>query len=293
MGFVPTTSDPCLYVASEGEMFVIGVYIYVDNIVLAGKSERRMAEVKKALAMQFEVKDMGDLHYFLGVKIAQDHQNGKVWIGQPAYTESMLHKYGMVDAKPVTTPVESSSKLVKTTEECETVDQVLYQSAVGTLLYLSVGTRPDITFAVSNVAKYCAKPNKQHWVAVKRILRYLRGTPNFGILYSNNRSKECSYSDADWAGDLNDRKSTSGCGFQIGIGAISWRNKKQTCVALSTAEAEYMALASAAQEAIWMRQLTTDLKSAPDKPTIILEDNQSAISMSKNPQFHAWVHKTY
>ena len=149
MGFVPTTSDPCLYVASEGEMFVISVY--VDDIVLAGKSDRRMTEVKKALAMQFEVKDMGELHYFLGVKIVQDHQNGKVWIGQPAYTESMLHKYGMVDAKPVTTPVESRSKLVKTTEECETVDQVLYQSAVGTLLYLSVGTRSDITFAVSTV----------------------------------------------------------------------------------------------------------------------------------------------
>ena len=150
-----------------------------------------MADVKKALAMQFEVKDMGELHYFLGVKIVQDHQNGMGWIGQPAYTDSMLHKYGMVDAKPVTTPVESSSKLIKTTEECETVDQVLYQSAVGTLLYLSVGTRPDITFAVSNVAKYCAKPNKQHWVAVKRILIYLRGTLNFGILCSNNGSKEC------------------------------------------------------------------------------------------------------
>ena len=215
----------------EGEMFVIGVH--VDDIVLAGKSDRRMAEVKKALAMQFEVKDMGELHYFLGVKIVQDHQNGKVWIGQPAYTESMLHKYGMVDAKPVTTPVESSSKLVKTIEECETVDQVLYQSAVGTLLYLSVGTRPDITFAVSNVAKYCAKPNKQHWVAVKRILRYLRGTLNFGILYSNNGSKECiGYSDADWAGDLDDRKSTSGYVFQIGGGAVSWRSKKQTRVAL-------------------------------------------------------------
>ena len=128
--------------------------------------------------------------------------------------------------------------------------------------------------------------NKQHWVAVKRILRYLRGTLNFGILYSNNRSKECSYSVADWAEDLNDRKSTSGCVFQIGGGAVSWRSKKQTCVALSTAEAEYMALASAAQEAIWMRQLTTDPKSAPDKPTIILEDNQSAMSMPKNPQFH-------
>ena len=107
MGFVPTTSDPCLYMASEGEMFVIGVY--VDDIVLAGKSDKRMAEVKKALAMQFEVKDMGELHYFLGMKTVQDHKKGQIWISQPAYTESVLQKYGMEDAKPVATPVEASS----------------------------------------------------------------------------------------------------------------------------------------------------------------------------------------
>ena len=156
MGFVPTTSDPCIYTASEGEMFVIGVY--VDDIVLAGRSDKRMTEVKRALAMQFEVKYMGELHYFLGVKVVQDHKKGHIWIGQPAYTESVLRKYGMGDTKPVNTPVEASSKLVKTTEECDRIDQGLYQSAVGSLLYLSVGTRPDVTFAVSNVAKYCAPP---------------------------------------------------------------------------------------------------------------------------------------
>ncbi len=193
----------------------------------------------------------------------------------------------MENAKPVNTPVDASMKLVKMTEDLDSVDQGMYQSAVGSLLYLSIGMRPDITYAVSNVAKFCAKPNKQHWTAVKRIMRYLKGILNLGLLYSKDGSRDCiGYSDADWAGDLDDHKSTLGYMFQISGAAVSWRSKKQTCVALSTAEAEYMALASAAQEAIWMRQLTTDLRNAPTGATVILEDNQSAICMAKNPQFH-------
>jgi len=285
MGFVQTASDPCIYIASEGEMFIIGVH--VDNIVLAGKSDKRMEDVKKAIAMQFDVKDLGKLHYFLGMKIVQDEKTGKVWIGQPAYTESVLQKFGMENSKPVRTPVDTGTKLVKATDDEECVDQKLYQSAVGSLLYLSVGTRPDITYAVSNVTKFSAKPTKQHWIAVKRIMRYLRGTIYYGLLYSRNGSKKCiGYSDSDWAGDLDDRKSTSGYLFQISGAAVSWRSKKQTCVALSTAEAEYMALAGAAQEAIWMRQLSSELKNGPTEATTIFEDNQSAICMAKNPQFH-------
>ena len=200
--------------ASEGEMFIIAVY--VDDIVLAGKGDQRMAEVKQALAHQFQVKDMGELHYFLGVKVVRDKESGDVWIGQPAYATSVLQKYGIMKAK----------------EDEECVDQQRYQSAVGSLLYLSSSTRPDITYAMSTVAKYSANPTKQHWIAVKRIFRYLKGTLNHGLLYSRNESTECvGFSDSDWGGDLDDRKSTSGYIFQLGGTAISWRSKKQTCVA--------------------------------------------------------------
>ena len=178
-------------------------------------------------------------------------------------------------------------KLEKAKEDSEIFDQGRYQSAVGSLLYLSIGTRPDITYAVSNLARYCARPTKEHWLAIKRIIRYLIGTLDCGLFYCKDGSKKCiGFSDADWGGDINDRKSTSGYLFQISGAAVSWRSKKQTCVALSTAEAEYMALASAAQEAIWLRQLTADLNSRQPGATIIFEDNQSAISMAKNPQFH-------
>ena len=167
-------------------------------------------------------------------------------------------------------------------------DQHQYQSAVGSLLYLSVATRPDITYAVSNVSKFSANPTTRHWMAVKRIMRYLRSTTNLGLLFTSQTMGECvGYSDADWGGDLDDRKSTFGYVFLISGGAVSWRSKKQTCVALSTAEAEYIALASATQEALWMRRLSAELIGRPPAgATTIFEDNQSAISMTKNPQFH-------
>ena len=156
MGFVQAAGDPCMYMSTEGEMFLIA--IYVDDILLAGKSIERLNAVKQALSQQFQVKDMGELHYFLGVKVVQDQKAGSVWIGQQSYTENILRKFGMEDAKSIRTPVDTSTKLIKGGNEATSVDQQLYQSAVGSLLYLSVATRPDITYAVSNVAKFCAKP---------------------------------------------------------------------------------------------------------------------------------------
>ena len=143
---------------------------------------------------------------------------------------------------------------------------------------------------MSSVARFCSKPEQQHWTVVKRIMRYLNGTINLVLLYtikSSEDSAKCvEYSDADWAGDLSDRKSTSGYVFQMSGAAITWRSKKQSCVAISTAEAEYMALACAAQEAVWLQQLISDLKNKPAGAIMIYEDNQSAIAMSENPQFH-------
>ena len=284
MGYVQSTSDPCIYTSTEGETSIIGVY--VDDFVIATESSERIEQVKAALSQKFDVKDLGSLHYFLGVQVKQDEKG--TWIGQPTFTESILQKYGMSDAKPVKTPVSVNSKLLNASEESELVDQSLYQSAVGSLLYLATRTRPDISFAVNNVARYCSKPTKSHWTAVKRIFRYLRGTTHHGLLYSKGSESHdlIGYSDADWGGDDNDYKSTTGYLFQIGGTAITWKSKKQSCVALSTAEAEYMALSSAAQEAIWIRELNADLWNCQSQPTLIYEDNQSAISMAKNPQFH-------
>ena len=194
----------------------------------------------------------------------------------------------MDEAKSVKTPVNSSQKLMKASDDSVCVDKELYQCAVGKLLYLSTRTRPDISFAVSRAARYTSKPTEDHWKAIKHILRYLVGTTKYGLLYSRNTSQiDCvGYSDADWGGDLDDRKSTSGYIFQIAGGPVSWRSRKQSCVALSTSEAEYIALTSAAQEGIWLRQLISEILKKPMKPVTIYEDNQSTICLARNPQFH-------
>ena len=165
---------------------------------------------------------------------------------------------------------------------------ISYQSIVGSLLYAAIATRPDIAQAVGVVSKFCANPTQSHFTAAKRILRYLKGTVSLGLSY-----KKCAdgiltgYSDADWAGDVDDRHSTSGNVFSLARGAVSWLSKKQATVALSTAEAEYVALSTATQEAIWLRRLLTDVGEPLEEPIVIHEDNQGAIAMAKNPVGHA------
>ncbi|KAK3725314.1 hypothetical protein QZH41_002591 [Actinostola sp. cb2023] len=187
MGFVQTPSDPCIYVSDEDAIpFIIAVY--VDDIVLAGPSDEKIAEVKQNISERFEVKDMGELKYFLGVQVIQE--DGKVWIGQPTYTENILKKFGMENCKPVSTPVDPNFKLTKAGADNVPHNQSDYQSVVGSLLYLSSVSRPDIAFAVSNVARYSSNPTNEHWAAVKRILRYLKGTVNYGLLFTSDVDSE-------------------------------------------------------------------------------------------------------
>ena len=167
------------------------------------------------------------------------------------------------------------------------VDRLNYQSMVGSLLYAAVATRPDIAQAVSAVAKFSAEPTVAHLTAAKRILRYLKGIIYACLLYSKSGNVEMrAYSDADWAGDQDDRHSTSGFVCQLSGGAISWSSKKQATVALSTTEAEYIALCATAQEVVWLRRLLSELGVQMFNPTEVMEDNQGAIAMGRNPVNH-------
>ena len=248
LGFNQSTSDPCVYTSKDGSVILA---VYVDDIILATKNECQMKEIKQKISNKFSATDMGELSYFLGVTVDQNTSQDCVWIGQPSYTKRIIEKFNMENCKPVSTPVEMGVKLSKASDNDGIIDQNRYQSAVGSLLYLSIWTRPDIAFAVNNVAKYCSAPKQEHWQAIKRILRYLQGTVEHGLKYPRKHVQDCvGYSDADWAGDTNDRKSTSGYVFQLNGTSISWRSKKQTSVALSTAEAEYMALASGSRSPV-------------------------------------------
>lgn len=192
----------------------------------------------------------------------------------------------MENGKPVATPMTVNEKLQQD-DGAQKFDQKIYRSLVGSLIYLT-NTRPDLIHSVSMVSRYMNEPSKLHFAAAKRILRHLQGTKNYGIKYvKEDNSKLIGYTDSDWAGSLDDRKSTSGYIFCFGSKPISWSSRKQRSVALSSSEAEYVASSEATCEAIRLRRILSDLLQDISKPTVILCDNMSAIAMTKNPVFHA------
>ena len=227
------------------------------------------------------MKDMGELHYCLGMTIEQ--KDSCIQLHQKQYIQQVLNRYGMDKANPVSTPADTNVKLVKTDNTSKSVDPSMYQAMVGSLLYAAVASRPDIAQAVSAVSKYNSNPSEAHLTAVKRILRYLRGTLDMTLVYRKSTSGLMGYTDSNWANDLDDRHSTSGNVFLLGDAAISWLSKRQTVVAVSTAEAEYIALYYCAQEAIWLRQLLSEVdRPASSSPVPIMIDNQAAIAISNN-----------
>ena len=215
-----------------------------------------------------------------------DESTKTIRLNQSRYLLKILEKYGLTEAKTVSTPADPNVKLLRDDGWSKKVNSIRYQSMVGSLLHAARATRPDIAQAVSVVSKFNAEPTEAHLTAVKRIFRYLKGTVNLALQYQAKGGELIGYSDSDWANNVDDRHSTTGNVFLMSGGAVSWISQKQATVALSTAEAEYIALGSATQEAIWLRRLMTDLNINQAKPMVIREDNQGAIAMAKNPVGH-------
>jgi hypothetical protein len=213
-------------------------------------------------------------------------------MSQEKYINDMLAKYNMLECKPASTPMDVGTKLSndmspKSDSETLEISSIPYKSAVGSLMYAMTSTRPDISYSVSAVSKYCSNYGPAHWQAVKRILRYLKGTAHYRLKLGGTTSATLTgYCDADWAGDLDDRRSTSGYVFYIGNGVVSWSSKKQPTVALSTVEAEYMSSTHATKEAIWLKQLLAEIEIHLDGPVLMYNDNQGCIQLAKNPAQH-------
>ena len=260
------------------------VMVYVDDIIFGGDSEEMCEKFAIVMKQEFEMSMLGDLSYFLGLQV---HQNKSgIFLSQQKYAGEMLKKFQMEDCKPVGTPMVTGCKLSKE-EKSPKVDQTLYRSMIGSLLYLTA-SRPDILQSVCLVARYQADPREAHMVAVKRILRYLKGTVNFGLWYIKSENFTLmAYLDADWAGCVDDRRSTSGGAFYLGKSLVSWHSKKQESVALSTAEAEFIAATATCTQVLWMKRQIEDLKVQCQSPIIIKCDNKSAINISKNPVQHS------
>lgn len=283
LGYRQSQGDHTLFVkhSSEGKRAVL--IVYVDDIILTGDDDSEIDRLKKLLAKEFEVKDLGEAKYFLGMEITRSEHG--ISVCQRKYVLDLLGETGMLGCRAAETPMEPNLKVEASTPE-ELVDKEQYQKLVGKLIYLA-HTRPDITFAVGVVSQFMHSPGQKHHEAVVRILRYLKGTPGKGLFFANNGHFQVDiYTDADWAGDITDRRSTSGyCTFVCG-NLVTWRSKKQNVVARSSAEAEYRAVALGICEGLWMRQILEDLNIKLTSPIKLYCDNKSAIAIAHNPVLH-------
>lgn len=278
IGLQRSKIDPCIYfLLNESKMFFIAVW--VDDLLIFTNDKKTTIDVKQKLKEELYMKDLGEMQQCIGLNINRNREAGVIMIDQEKYINLVLERFGMSDCKPVRTPIEVNTKFDKKREAENS--NFPYREAVGCLIYLAQVTRPDITYAVNKLSQYCNDPGIQHWLGVKRVMRYLQGTKNLKICYVMEDSMDITgYCDADWASDTNDRRSCTGYTFIFQNACISWNSCKQQTVALSTAEAEYMAMASATQEALWLRQLQAELGQGFNSALLIYSDNQSAIRLA-------------
>ncbi len=236
---------------------------------------------KKAIAEKFQVEYLGELHYVLGMSIVRNWESRTMSIRRKKYLEGVLKKFDMETCKLVSTPLEFGKKYEELSKEDERFDTRMYQRAIGCLTHAATISRPDLSTAVSILSKFMSNPGVEHWKGVKRVLRYVRRTLHYGLMYSADDTSTTltGYTDADWAGDLSTRRSTTGYVFQIQGSSVSWCSKQQGCVARTTTEAEYIALSTASQEAVWLRRLLENVLKKQDNPTVLYEDNQGTIEL--------------
>ncbi|KAH7567578.1 hypothetical protein JRO89_XS07G0096000 [Xanthoceras sorbifolium] len=229
------------------------------------------------------MKSLGKASYFLGLEV---EKSDGYFVSQKGYAASLLNRFRMRESKAMTTPMESYLKLTK--DEGQILEDVTpFLPLVGSLLYLTI-TRPDIAYSVGVISQFMDKPRVSHLIAAKRILRYVKGTQNFRSMYKQSTPFHLSgFMDVDWAGDVNDRRSTTGYCFSTGSAPVSWCSKKQSTIALSSCEAKYVAATMATQESLWLKLLIQEMTPGLNYPVPIYYDNESAIKLAGNPMFHA------
>ncbi|KAM2231636.1 hypothetical protein ACFX1S_015876 [Malus domestica] len=281
LGFQHTYSDSSLFVKTVDSGIVI-LLLYVDDIIITGNAAASMQQVISALTKEFDIKDLGDLHFFLGIQISRTAHG--LCLSQSKYILDLLTKTEMLESKSCETPCLPYNRLLKD-DGAPYNNPTLYRSVVGALQYLTF-TRPDIAFSVHQVCQFMQQPMLAHFTAVKRILRYLKGTIHHGLVYSHGPLQLKAYSDADWAGDPNDRRSTTGMAVFLGNNPISWSSKKQLTVSRSSTEAEYRALSSTSAELDWIQQLLVFLQVPLPSPPVLFCDNLSTIALAFNPVQH-------
>jgi histone deacetylase 1/2 len=246
--------------------------VYVDDIVIAGSTPAAVDRLVRELSASFPIKDLGPLAYFLGLEAS--YNSGGMVLTQRKYALDLLHRVSMENCRATSTPMVASDRLCRESGMLlGTEDATRYRSIVGGLQYLTL-TRPDLSFAVNKVCQFLSQPTDQHWEAVKRILRYVKGTLDTGLrIRKSNLTGVSIFTDADWAGDIDDRRSTSEFAVFVGPNLISWSAKKQPTVSRSSTEAEYKALGNGVAEAMWVESVLKELGVPRQRTAILWYDN--------------------
>ncbi|KAJ9541699.1 hypothetical protein OSB04_028205 [Centaurea solstitialis] len=281
-GFKKGSVDSTLFIMKEGDHIVV-IQVYVDDIIFGSTSKDLCKKFETIMTQEFKMSMMGEINFFLGLQVKQFTDG--IFINQSKYIFYLLKKYDMSSCNSIGTPMATGNK-IGPDHEGKDVDLRTYRGMVGSLMYLTA-SRPDIMFATCVCARYQAKPKESHLAAVKRIFRYLKGTPYYGLWYPKGLGFELqAYSDADYGGCNMDRKSTSGHIQLLGNKLVSWASKKQQCVSTSTAESEYVAAASCCSQVLWMQTQLRDYGFVYKKIPIYC-DSKSAIAISANPVQHS------
>lgn len=281
-GFVSSSSEQTLFIKQKGGKIII-VSIYVDDLLFTSNDEELLNEFKRSMKDEFDMTDLGKMRYFLGIEVIQKADG--IFICQRKYVAELIERFGMQNYNFVCNPIVPGQKVGRD-EAGVKVDSTLYKQMVGSLMYLTA-TRPDLMFVVSLISRFMANPTELHFGTAKRIMRYVKGTLEFGIWYQREgKSELLGYTDSDYAGDVDDSRSTSGYVFLMSGGAVAWSSRKQPIVTLSTTEAEYVAAATCACQAIWMKRILKEIGHEQDEEMVLFCDNTSTIKLSKNAVMH-------
>ncbi|KAK2435686.1 hypothetical protein QL285_020729 [Trifolium repens] len=291
-GFKENIVDRCIYLKVSGSKVIILV-LYVDDILLATNDLGLLHETKKFLSNNFEMKDMGEASYVIGIEIFRDRSQGVLGLSQKAYINKILERFRMDKCSASPVPIQKGDKFSlmqcpKNELERKQMESIPYASVVGSLMYAQTCTRPDISFAVGMLGRYQSNPGMEHWKAAKKVLRYLQGTKDHMLTYRRSDQLEViGYSDSDFAGCVDTRKSTFGYVYLLAGGSISWKSAKQSVIAASTMEAEFVACFEATVHANWLRNfiLGLGLVDSIAKPLKIYCDNSAAVFFSKNDKY--------
>jgi hypothetical protein len=283
LGFQKCVTEPAVYTRGKGLSKVI-LGVYVDDLIVIGGDPREIGVFKQQITSEFEMSDLGMLSFYLGIVVEQ--RKDYITIKQTGYAKKVLDQFGMADCNAAKFPMDPGLKL-DADKQGERTDATRYRRIIGSLRYL-LHSRPTLSFSVGVASRFMEKPIVKHFNAVKQILRYLKGTLNFGLVYTQEMKQEVlvGYTDSDTGGDVVGRRSTCGMAFYLNDALITWNSHKEKKVALSSCEAEFMAATAAAKQALWLRNLLGEITVTEPRAVTLFVDNNSAIALMKNPMFH-------